>query len=235
MNATGESPIAAKTINTDQFHHMMTGASLDRVHDYVPCAVRLPNGVIAKVFACGPIWSSSWWRPVSDRFINAAQTLKRLGIASIDGLELYRLPRPARDIVTYTPLPGENLRVSLRSGDHQQLLDRFATFLAQLHEKGVYFRGIHFGNVIVAPDGRFGLVDVSTARFYHRPLTVRIRVRNFRHFALYRKDMQSVADFGTTRLIDGYLAATTLDDAQSRQLRVGLARMDAAFRPPVNR
>lgn len=234
MDATGVYTIPVTTINTDKFHHMMKGASIDRVHTYIPCAVWLPSGVIAKVFVCGPIWSSSWWRPVSDRFVDAALGLKQLGFSSIDVLDRFHLRRPRRDIVTYTPLPGENLRVSLRGDDHEQLFDRFAIFLAKLHEKGVYFRGIHFGNVIVALDGQFGLVDVSTARFFNQSLPVRMRVRNFRHFALYRKDMQSVCEFGMARLIDGYLAAAGLNDLQSRQLRTGLARMHPVFKPEIN-
>ena len=103
MDETGVYTIPVTTINTDKFHHMMKGASIDRVHTYIPCAVWLPCGVSAKVFVCGPIWSCSWWRPVSDRFVDAALGLKQLGFSSIDVLDRFHLRRPRRDIVTNTP------------------------------------------------------------------------------------------------------------------------------------
>lgn len=43
----------------------------------------------------------------------------------------------------------------------RDLLHALEFFLASLHGWGVYFRSLHFGNVIVTEAGAFGLIDVA--------------------------------------------------------------------------
>jgi len=50
----------------------------------------------------------------------------------------------------------------------------------QLHERGVYFRSLHLGNVVRTPDGRLGLIDISDVRVHRRPLGRLLRARNLR-------------------------------------------------------
>lgn len=49
-----------------------------------------------------------------------------------------------------------------------------------LHRKGIYFRSLHLGNVILTPNGEFGLIDFSDMRIYPWPLPKFMRVRNIR-------------------------------------------------------
>ncbi|HRP95672.1 MAG TPA: lipopolysaccharide kinase InaA family protein [Rhodocyclaceae bacterium] len=55
-----------------------------------------------------------------------------------------------------------------------------ATFLLKLHGRGVYFRDLSGGNILVQPqdDGRleFMLIDTARARFFDRALPIRLRL-----------------------------------------------------------
>jgi len=66
-------------------------------------------------------------------------------------------------------------------------ISSLAQFIAQLHEHGIYFRSLHPGNVVLQPDGTFGLIDIldCSFRWFGRPLNRWQRERNFRHFFRY--------------------------------------------------
>ncbi|MFO7753528.1 MAG: hypothetical protein R6V41_10460, partial [Desulfobacteraceae bacterium] len=66
------------------------------------------------------------------------------------------------------------------TGEKTALVKQFAAFLADLHAKGIYFRSIHLNNVILTPEGGFGLIDISDLHYWGLPLTISKRVRNFR-------------------------------------------------------
>jgi hypothetical protein len=97
---------------------------------------------------------------------------------------LLRIPAIARDAVHYHPLPGESLRQLLRAGmepdERQNLRSAFTRFVIELHEKGIYFRSLHLGNVLHLPDGHFGLIDIADARLRPWRLSIHLRRRNLR-------------------------------------------------------
>ena len=107
--------------------------------------LRLPSGDFLKLFHRRRRLSSAAWNPYAARFALAAERLTRLGVPTVDVLEVFRVVAMERDVVRYRPLPGETLRDVLASSPDDGLLSEFAGFLAQLHERGVYFRAIHFG------------------------------------------------------------------------------------------
>jgi len=114
--------------------------------------------------------------------------------------------------VTYQPIAGKTLRDALCARvSNDALLSRFAKFLARLHQHGVYFRSIHFGNVIVQPaSAELGLIDLADMKFCPRSLNVFYRVRNFHHFFRYRRDAEFIESFGINRFLEIYLAETTI-------------------------
>jgi hypothetical protein len=89
-------------------------------------------------------------------------------------------------------LPGHTLRQVLQGitapAVRQALIERFGKFMAQLHEKGVYFRSLHLGNVLVLEDGEFGLIDLADMRIYPSSLSPSLRQRNLRHMQRYTVD-----------------------------------------------
>lgn len=115
--------------------------------------LRLPSGEFLKLFRRKRRLSSAAWNPYADRFALAAERLTKLDVPTVDVLEVFRVAEMERDIVRYRPLPGETLRDTLAASPNDALLSDFARFLAQLHERGVYFRAIHLGNVMVIGAG----------------------------------------------------------------------------------
>lgn len=116
--------------------------------------------------------------PYALRFAKNSALLKNLGIATVTVEQVYDVPEIQRQIVIYPKLPGTVLRETLlTAGDKElrtELLECFAGFVALLHDKGVLFRSIHFGNVLNLPSGNFALIDIADLRYpaVRRPFAV---------------------------------------------------------------
>ncbi len=191
--------------------------------------LRLPSGEFLKLFRRKRRLSSAAWNPYAVRFALAAERLKRLGVPTVDVVEVFRVAEMERDIVRYRPLPGETLRDVLASSANDALLSDFARFLAQLHERGVYFRAIHLGNVMVIGAGRFGLIDVCDTYFGEGSLGVVRRVRNFKPLVRGPADRESLEAYGGRAFLDDYLEAAGLSGRRADLLRRGVARMHRIF------
>lgn len=146
--------------------------------------LRLADGTMLKLFRRKRLLTSAALFPYAGRFARNAQALAKAGVAVPKVLAVLRVPELARDLVHYQPLAGTTLRDLARAGlspeDKQQLRDRLTRFIIHLHDKGIYFRSLHIGNVVVTPDGRFGLIDFSDLRIYPWSLGKYLRARNMR-------------------------------------------------------
>jgi serine/threonine protein kinase len=102
-----------------------------------------------------------------------------------------RISELSRDVVHYAPLAGSTLRELARAGlssdRKHRLKEAFTQFVIYLHDKGVYFRSLHIGNIVCTPDGQLGLIDFSDLRIHPWPLGKYLRARNMRR-------MQGIAD-----------------------------------------
>tara|TARA_R110002124_G_scaffold285001_1_gene462984 strand:+ start:1155 stop:1358 length:204 start_codon:yes stop_codon:yes gene_type:complete len=47
---------------------------------------------------------------------------------------------------------------------------------------------LHLGNIILTPQGELGLIDISDMRCLNRPLSKRMRTRNYHHLLRYEED-----------------------------------------------
>jgi len=151
----------------------------------------LADGTFLKLFRRKSWLSKTAFYPPAKRFADNAVALQNLGIPCPRVIQLYRLSGPYRSVVHYHPLPGETLRQLLhRKMDLNQLelFARLAEFITHLHDSGVYFRSLHMGNIILTPDNEFGLIDISDMRCLGRPLSRRMRDRNYQHLLRYRSD-----------------------------------------------
>ncbi|MNJ72965.1 3-deoxy-D-manno-octulosonic-acid kinase [compost metagenome] len=83
-------------------------------------------------------------------------------------------------------------------------MERVGAFLGQLHELGVYFRSLHLGNVLILPDGRFGLIDLSDMQISGRPLARWKRERNLQHMLRYAEDSHWLTVLHRQNLLSGY-------------------------------
>ena len=194
--------------------------------------LRLPSGEFLKLFRRKRRLSSAAWNPYAVRFAFAAERLTRLGVPTVEVLEVFRVAEMERDIVRYRPLPGETLRDVLAASESDAVLSDFARFLAQLHERGVYFRAIHLGNVMVIGAGRFGLIDVCDTYFGEGSLSLVRRVRNFKPLVRGPGDRESLEAYGGRAFLDHYLDAAGLSARRADLLRRGVARMHRIFHQP---
>lgn len=168
--------------------------------------IHLSDGRMAKLFRLKSYFSSALVWPYAKRFVRGADVLQKNGIPTVHVIELCRIPSIKRDMVLYHPLEGISLREALQNeSDKAALIERFAAFLAGLHAKGIYFRSIHFNNVIVTPEGRLGLIDITDLHYSFFPLTVSKRVRNFKPVFHYNEDRETLEEFSMDEFLKKYI------------------------------
>lgn len=115
------------------------------------------------------------------RILRAAWSL---GIEAPKVLDVFRIPTLlARDAVHYQPVAGQTLRALIAGACleiESELKALYAKFLDSLSDKGVYFRSLHLGNVVLMPNHHFGLIDVADMSISGRPLGRIMRARQLR-------------------------------------------------------
>ena len=146
--------------------------------------LRLADGTIFKLFRRRRVISSAALFPYARRFAHNAAVLAGLGIPVPQVIEVFRIPSIERDAVHYRPLAGRTLREMARAGlsaeRERELKAMFTGFVIGMHDKGIYFRSLHLGNVVCTPDDRLGLIDFSDLRIHPWSLGRYMRARNMR-------------------------------------------------------
>ncbi len=174
-----------------------------------PKVLRLDDGRILKIFRPRrKLWLARLL-PQARRFARNAAELAARGFAVPQPDECLWVER-ARAVCAclYPPLPGESLaQIWERSpAEFAALLPDFAAFIHQLHQRGVYFRSLHLGNVLRLPAGGFGLIDFLDTRFHRGPLGRSLVQRNLQHLQGYLQ-RNGTRDFPWQQLLDAYQAA----------------------------
>lgn len=153
--------------------------------------LRLTDGRMLKLFRRKRLFSSALFYPYAQRFADNTKALMDRDIPCPEVIEVYRIPSIERDAVYYNPLPGITVRQAQPGTlEADALRHKLGRFIAQLHDKGVYFRSLHFGNVVLTPDHCLGLIDIADLRCQNRPLSDSKRLRNFAHPLRYPEDRQ---------------------------------------------
>lgn len=168
-----------------------------------------PDLKIIKFFRLKNRFSSALFNPYTLRFLRNSLILKKRGVTSVSVEAVYDIPGIKRQIIIYPMLHGTVLREALpacsSAESRAELLERFAAFIATLHNKGILFRSVHFGNILVSATGDFALIDVADIRFNRfSGLLPWQRIRNFRHMFRYSQDRKFLAEFDQ-RFINVYL------------------------------
>lgn len=179
------------------------------------------DGLVIKIFRRKRLLTTALLFPYAYRFARNARALSERGVPTVTILEHACCAPLKRHLVTYRPLPGLTVRKALQSGacDAAELLTAVSRFVADLHQKGIYFRSLHFGNIIVSPANlQLGLIDVADMAVRRRPLGARLRMRNFRHLLRYPDDVALLNDFGWSRFAGFYLEATQLSPGHRQSL-----------------
>jgi tRNA A-37 threonylcarbamoyl transferase component Bud32 len=171
--------------------------------------LRLADGRMLKLFRRKRLLSSALLYPYAQRFANNTRALAQRGILCPTVIAVYRIPSIDRDGVYYNPLEGTTVRQLQNSpAESDALRLQLGGFIARLHEKGVYFRSLHFGNVVLTPMSDLGLIDIADLRCQKRALSDSKRLRNFAHLLRYKEDRHWLLgqDAGDT-FLEGYRQA----------------------------
>ena len=168
-------------------NQMIEGAKILEADSYGAKVYLLQDGNILKLFRRKRLFSSALLRPYSRRFINNVLELEKRGVPTLKVLAFYRLEKPGMTAVLYRPLPGETLRqIAEKNGfDWTENLPRLVELIRHLHAKGIYFRSLHLGNIVITPQNEWGLIDVADMRFFRGPLSKALVQRNLQHFVRY--------------------------------------------------
>lgn len=178
-------------LSQDAYQTLIHDASVLEADSHGPKVLLLTDQSFLKLFRRKRLLSSEALYSYAMRFSDNARALTLLGIPAPEIVGVYRIEALQRTAVHYRGLPGATLRKAMGDADpyHRcELAGRFGMLLATLHERGVYFRSLHLGNVILMPDGRLGLIDFADMSLQKRPLSTAKRGRNLKHIRRYEID-----------------------------------------------
>ncbi|TWH64557.1 lipopolysaccharide kinase (Kdo/WaaP) family protein [Azomonas agilis] len=152
--------------------------------------LRLPEAGYLKVFRSRRSRWLAWLSPEARRFVRNAQRLHRLGLHTPKVTDCFWLDRAqVVSACLYEPLQGKTLEQMYRTEPEQlnALIPDLARYILALHRKGIYFRSLHLGNILLLPGPRveFGLIDFLDMRFRLFPLDRWQIRRNFAHLQSY--------------------------------------------------
>lgn len=218
-----------QTMSQTDYERLIRGANVLARHVHGDKVLACENGHIIKLFRSKRLISTARLRPYGTRFIVAEKKLKARNIKTVTVVRDFYLPHLKRHAIEYEPLEGASLRESLAealqtNGEEglQRVMLSFMEFVALLHRRGVYFRAIHFANVLQTGDREFGLIDISEARFYRGPLRPGLRARNFKPMQRYEEDRRALEIAGRESVINCYLEHAELGKRAERRFRKGL-------------
>lgn len=184
--------LRVRQLGYQQFLALREGAEVIEADHFGEKVLRLRDGSFLKLFRRKRLISSAAWYPYAQRFADNAGALAERGIPCPQIISVFRQPELGRDAVHYRPLEGNTVRQLLEANLTEKVANalrhRIGAFVAELHRKGVYFRSLHFGNIVETQDGRLGLIDIADLTTKRRALGALHRRRNIQHLYRYESD-----------------------------------------------
>lgn len=200
-----------KEISENEYEKLIESAKVLEKDVHGDKVLLLPDSRICKIFRCKRTISSAKYYPYALRFKDNAEKLPQLGITTVEVEDIYKAKHIDRDLVVYKLLEGETLRDVLKAEKQKKkLVEKLISYISELHAKGVYFRSLHFGNVLVLPDGSLGLIDISDMKINSRSLGLLKRIRNFRAVFRYEQDKKVILDYGLQKFLDRYISESEI-------------------------
>lgn len=182
-----------RIVTANELQDWLSQGELLEKDSHGPKVVRLPSGTLLKIFRSRRNPLLARIRPDAKRFAERASRLQARGIRTPAIRECCWLERDkAVSACLYQPLAGQPLDRLFRDAraEFDGLLPKLAAYILKLHRLGIYFRSLHLGNILLTPDGDFGLIDFLDLRFKNRPLGRLLVRRNFRHLQRYLERRQ---------------------------------------------
>jgi tRNA A-37 threonylcarbamoyl transferase component Bud32 len=181
----------------------------DRFGDKV---LHLRNGNFLKLFRRKRLLTSAALFPYAQRFADNALALQQREVPCPRVIAVYRIKSIRRDAVYYAPLEGQTLRQLFdKPNIAANLRTDLAEFVAKLHSKGVYFRSLHLGNIVLTPSHALGLIDIADLKCQRSALSMGKRLRNFQHMLRYSQDHQWLLGDNPVEFLQSYLTCSRLN------------------------
>jgi len=148
------------------------------------------------------------------RFVKITKKLESAKINTVKPEKTYYCKSLRLECLSYPHITGKTLRDCANAGEFN-LLTAYAQFLGQLHQKNIYFRGGHLGNIIVTGKG-FALIDVTNTKF---KVSVRRRIKNLKYILNYGNDKTVFNHYGKENFVRKYLDASDLSTREKEKIK----------------
>ncbi|HAK53099.1 MAG TPA: toluene tolerance protein [Gammaproteobacteria bacterium] len=181
-----------KTLTVEEYRALREGVEIVANDPFGDKVLRLENGNYLKLFRVKRFVSFARFWSYSRRFAYNARRLADLDIIVPEIFEICRISSIRRSGVIYKPLEGMTLRDIGSTLDEETILN-LGSLYKQLHEKGIYHRSLHLGNVVLNSNKELGLIDIADLSIYWGRLPKRLRIRNFRHLSRYEEHRRTIA------------------------------------------
>jgi hypothetical protein len=190
--------------------------------------------LVTRIWRRKGLFTSDRLWPYAERFRHALTALAAVDVPVPRYRAHGRVRGAGERVVVCEWLEGDTLRSLGGRFDRKAL----ATFVAELHERGIHVRGLNLGDVVRLPDGRLGLLDVQAVELRNRPLPLRVRERNLAMLCSRDEDLAFMTAHWS-ELVMAYCRAANLTLAQAAHLRERVRvriegrRARRAGRPPA--
>ena len=170
------------------------------------------DGNYMKLFRRKRLFSSALIYPYWLRFVWNTAGLKKMKIPTFASiLEVVKVPHSKKTAVIYEPLLGETIKHLLLKGEFgDDMISKLGTFVAEIQKRGVYFSALHLGNIVLTPEGEFGLIDISDMRLVYFPIPLFTLKTNMRYFFHSRQGLKFLkSEKAIDLFVSAYLANIT--------------------------
>ena len=208
-----------KKINQEQYQQLIKGADIIEKDAFGLKILDTKKGEMIKLFRRKRLLSTALFKPYAVRFVDNAEQLATLGIPTITINTFLWCSSTKRHLVIYQRLEGVLLRniLSSTSNNTKGIFRQFGAFIAQLHNKGIYFRSAHLKNILVLANGGFGLIDISDMKIKRHSLNLKLRQRNFAHILRYPED-KTLIQHHFQDFFSSYVTASNLNKNQTSKI-----------------
>ena len=162
---------------------------------------------IIKIFNVRGYISSGFFNTYASRIIKNSIRLKEHEIPSIEITnELAFQYNNRLSGVSYKYIPGKTYR-DLGNKITKEMITDLAKYISIIHKKGIYFRAMHLGNILLHNKKLF-LIDIAKIHFYPWPLFIFTRARAFRRMIKYQDDIKHFGLINYKNLISEYMVSS---------------------------
>ena len=194
-------------------------------------ALNEKDNQIIKMFALGN--KKSFWRqyisPISNRFMKNARRLAELNVQTIQPCAWYRCKGYQYDVIVYPQCAGTSIYDLVeKNHDVAPVLEKLARYIAELHQRKIYFRAGHGGNYLYTGDEKFSLIDVDNTRF---SINLRRRAKNIVYIYQHSKEskIECFAAYPFSEFVETYFSVAKLKKKQEQKVRFWIEQYLAAF------